>query len=900
MFNFQREVCRDLQAWLAIIIEAIADDIVLNQWILLLQYMQGKLFVLQVHRNFCSARHVVTWKRRLDSQNITPQSYDRDWFMQRNIVYLKIHPRISHWYIGHSGRHIHDREGMRIRKLRQLKKGMFISTEMAVHFWHKFQCFFQYVPVVLSSHPSKEIANYQENYLTKHFQPSLAVPWIHSHFKLGKQTSPTHSTCMQFHSFGNKLYQKVRKKLQVGRKDAYHTKSQALTELYALGKFTFARFATMKRLIHYSTPGRHVYALLRHAQYLDEPRRSIVKQALKKILQKKKLPVPRPPLAIAVPFLASADFKSDLKKLISRWVLQSQFIPYHAPPCKPLESKHHSLDSSLHNWKRNMKQWTISPPKVCQCAQLTKRFPHVLQRKGHVATPLQDIFQEGTELHKIATACAKDTYFPSKEKFFMDLRMRLDKWALYHKLDRLGDTEFENFKQRQWKLHVQALQDKTKHHFKNIAAVRKHTESFVVHCQDHAANKLMMFCPLLYYQLILDTFEQGPVFQKVNINISSLSSTILRDKVPSVIKKRYAWGIKPDRPFPSAYIFPKAKKQWSTARPIIAYYKTIFADLLTALGKVLKDVTDVAYPNHLHQETMPQVFISLHRFFKENDDVTQHVFYNEDLEGFYTSIPQERITAATVHMMEQYLKHHPSQDPSTMVLSVNLSTKQRIGRTIRGKSYARQNLTKQIRFCDIPVLVEFAITCSYITVMGQVFKQKRGAPIGSQTAPSICNYTVAFEEYVWQHTYHIVNRSDTLIQRYVDNRLAIIPKTVAQQTGYQHFLTLDFYQPPVQLLRVEDTNYVGFDIFLQQREIRYIMPKESWQFRSPMSAGSDNTLYSGFRSRIHIILRGVFPRTMVRPTIQKLTDQYVAHGHCRKTLEDIWKKCIYRYRFGLQ
>ena len=253
--------------------------------------------------------------------------------------------------------------------------------------------------------------------------------------------------------------------------------------------------------------------------------------------------------------------------------------------------------------------------------------------------------------------------------------------------------------------------------------------------------------------------------------------------------------------------------------------------------------------------------------------------------------------AATRHMIQHYFERHPSKDQRVSVISIILSQKQRQGRTIRGRSYVRQRLTKQIHIVDIPDLVQLAIECSYVIVMGAVYRQTRGAPIGSQCAPSICNLTVSFDEEVWQQTYHIVRRSDTLIQCYVDNRLGIIPEHVALQTGYQYFFTLDFYEPPVQLLRVEDINYVGFDVDVPNREIRYIMPTENWQFRSTRSAGTRSTLLAGYRSRVHIIIRGVYPRTKVRHTIQLLTEKYIQLGFCKATLDDIWKQCIYRSRF---
>ena len=106
--------------------------------------------------------------------------------------------------------------------------------------------------------------------------------------------------------------------------------------------------------------------------------------------------------------------------------------------------------------------------------------------------------------------------------------------------------------------------------------------------------------------------------------------------------------------------------------------------------------------------------------------------------------------------------------------------------------YARQKLHKYIHFLDIPSLVKYFIDHSYLIVLGMVFKQFRGAPIGSQTAPAICNYTVAFEEYVWQATYEVTKRSNVLATRYVDNRLLLLFEEIADTEPFRRLTNLMF------------------------------------------------------------------------------------------------------------
>ena len=113
-----------------------------------------------------------------------------------------------------------------------------------------------------------------------------------------------------------------------------------------------------------------------------------------------------------------------------------------------------------------------------------------------------------------------------------------------------------------------------KHCFRTVSKISKVAGYIIIHCQDHAANKLMLFCPMLYYNLVFLTFNSGPVFEPMTVKPRDLLQKLLHS-VPKKLLNKYSWGIKCTSKFPAAYIFPKHKKQWTNARPIIAYSGTI-------------------------------------------------------------------------------------------------------------------------------------------------------------------------------------------------------------------------------------------------------------------------------------------------------------------------------------
>ena len=343
---------------------------------------------------------------------------------------------------------------------------------MAVHFWHRYNNFFQYISLVLSIHRTKILANYRENHITQLYQPSLAVPWIHSLFKLGGTNNNARSAMAKPSTFGNKLYLKLRRRLRLTRIPQSQHKQQALTLLYSLGKYNYRRYSTMKKLMQQNAHGHIVYALLRQSQYLDEPLRSVASLALKKILEKRKLPFPRPPLALALPFLSNPSFKTDIKRFLFRHICRSDHIPYHAPPSHIIEAKHRSLDSSLRNYRRNMILWTMKPPTTCNCKNILKEGPDIAQEGGHIAAPLSDLFPATSVLHAIANASAKESYYPSKQNYLDDLKKRILNWTVHHKMPAVGDLDLSKLMETQWLLHCQTLHTTNKHHFKDIVKLR--------------------------------------------------------------------------------------------------------------------------------------------------------------------------------------------------------------------------------------------------------------------------------------------------------------------------------------------------------------------------------------------------------------------------------------------
>ena len=109
----------------------------------------------------------------------------------------------------------------------------------------------------------------------------------------------------------------------------------------------------------------------------------------------------------------------------------------------------------------------------------------------------------------------------------------------------------------------------------------------------------------------------------------------------------------------------------------------------------------------------------------------------------------------------------------------------------------------------------------FFTALGVVWRQIRGAGIGSQISPTLSNLAVTLIERSWSSTYQEVLTQPNLHHlaiRYVDNRFVIVQKHHLQAPVFKVFTDLDFYGSPVELELVADNLLSAFMLmFLKEQ-----------------------------------------------------------------------------------
>jgi hypothetical protein len=308
----------------------------------------------------------------------------------------------------------------------------------------------------------------------------------------------------------------------------------------------------------------------------------------------------------------------------------------------------------------------------------------------------------------------------------------------------------------------------------------------------------------------------------------------------------------------------------------------MFHRLLQALGLAIYAITDKVYPQRLHNRDSSQVLTALHHFLQSASQDEQFSLINDDLIGFFTSVPHDRIVQAIQHAVSRYAEHHHQQG-ITGHISVKLKEISKETRTFNGKYRKPAKNEHSFQLAHVPELCEFAIKSSHFQWCNLLYKQIQGAPIGGPASPAISHLVVSFEEQMWFETFHShLQQSSMLnncfVQRYVDNRLILVPQQLQTDPILRILLHKNFYKTPIELEEVGDQHFLGFNIEPMSRQVTYMMPGQNWQFRHPSSAGSMSLKLSSLSSRMYILCRGVFPTSSRKCTAYELAQQYIQRG----------------------
>ena len=598
---------------------------------------------------------------------------------------------------------------------------------------------------------------------------------------------------------------------------------------------------------------------------------------------------------LTIPFLAHQSFSTATSRWLRDHILtfKEVAIPLHLPTAKLREAAYPSIRLMLHNHRRVEQWWNLEEVDSlpCCCHWIRTHSCCEFNDSEHIAVALEDL-ELPSQLMSFKSANANSTYFYSRQPYFDRFSSRLTSWTKQHGLPPFTDTELRTFFDQQWKTHIQELHRTDRFSFQKIKHLQQWLHhSAVLHHADHEQAKLTVFCPRLYFRGAWNTWNDPQLFHRLSITPEAAQERIA-NSLPRALQIRYKWAINKKSNLPYGFVFLKKKKQFQKGRTLISYYNSRYGRLLQVTARTLDSMLLQLWPQNMGQLAVPQIWSRIHAFF--NDAPTEFTFgdINDDLVGFFNSVPQDRLLDAINSLITEWQDRHDQ-----VTLSVDMSQR---GNPLQlsyvGKFHKAPRKTRVIQPTDILTIVQSSLQSHIFQAVNVIWHQIRGAGIGSHISPSLSNLAVTMIERTWFQTYQQILTAPSfpfLAIRYVDNRYIIFPEERIEDPSIQTLAQEDFYQHPVELETVTSNELLGFIVNSQLRTIEYKLP-EPWQIRDSASAGSLRLRLSGLKSRCHLISRYSYPCTGCPDRIHSLIQLYIAKGFqssdCYKAVRKLLKK----------
>ena len=573
-------------------------------------------------------------------------------------------------------------------------------------------------------------------------------------------------------------------------------------------------------------------------------------------------------------------------------------IPFHLPSKTFVEAKLRSVSKEMfnaHQWLETFKKYPSQ--NFCKCAEVLKQHPHLKTVDGHIASPAV-LLRCPKAVSRMLSFSGSCTFFPSKVFFLSTSSKMVERWADHHSLPRgLVVESWRCFVEEQWPKHLDDVHTNQRFTHKLLCYARRLAPQLVWHSRDHAYQQMLVYCPELYKAAVLNTFEDADVYQEVPGHPTEIGKALLQP-IPKRIAHRYKWAINWRSNLPQAFVFLKEKRNFKKARSIISYKRSALAKLLCLASLVLSEIAQVCFPSSFGQMSLHQIWPSLHAYLASLETAPQcdMVTVNDDLVGFFNSLPTDRLLRVVEFCQNEFFAKQPSSGRSRdgFCFSVRFAQKSSNGRVFRGKPRKfRSEHVKVMHAEDITPVVELSFRFAIFSVLNRCFKQQRGSPIGNQLSPILCGLAVSFEEEMWCRTHEVLIQSYRVscwFLRYVDNRCLVFPSQLLKMEPFRWLLRPDFCTAPVLLETCEPGELLGCSVSVEDKTVSYVIPCELWQYRCPESGGSIRVNLSGFGARLFIIARQVYPVQNRSRQIRQLIVKYREIGF---SYEDL-VKCMPR------
>ena len=309
---------------------------------------------------------------------------------------------------------------------------------------------------------------------------------------------------------------------------------------------------------------------------------------------------------------------------------------------------------------------------------------------------------------------------------------------------------------------------------------------------------------------------------------------------------------------------------FNKARPIISYTLSWNEKLGQFIGHLVFSLISSIFGDVSLDRKVVDIILGFHRLFRDVPCQWELDFQQQDLSGFFNSVPHSRMLESIQFALNLY--RCKNQLPADSTLSVYTKDDDRHLRLFRGRYRAAGGRYINVDIQHVFPAVNFLLAHSFFFIGRMLFQQIQGASMGSHFAPALCGLVAACQEYCFQKAFRdLINSHNLLLNaRYVDNRAMVGMPFWRDSYHWNSFAREDFYGRPILLEEVVDPVLLGCHIDLNQRTCTVRLDNDLTRYRSGLTEGSRQPLRSALTARIWRILRYTFPPHLILPQEQDL------------------------------
>ena len=231
---------------------------------------------------------------------------------------------------------------------------------------------------------------------------------------------------------------------------------------------------------------------------------------------------------LTIPFLAGPKISSVMRQVLRRFLSQSRglFLPFYVPKTTLVFVKNPKVFELLRTRKRALRTWASGHKPKCLCNEMQDLFKVVPNFGSHCAVTGQEAARafHGT-VAKMLSGSTNSAVFPRLEKASERFEKWMRRWLFRPNISQ-NVTGVGRVFQYLWQRHEQFKANRFD--YGKISAVHKLTQGMVWRCEDRRPNRAVVYCPVLYHEMLTKTFLASDIFQEVPQAVADLLTKVMK------------------------------------------------------------------------------------------------------------------------------------------------------------------------------------------------------------------------------------------------------------------------------------------------------------------------------------------------------------------------------------